>query len=122
HPALTSALIDQASKLLHVSNLFYTPEITAAAEALVTKLGPGRVYFCNSGTEANEAAIKAVRKHAWRAGSHDRNEVVALEGSFHGRTYGSLAATMQPAKWEGFGPMPGGFVPVPVNDVAALDK
>ena len=122
HPALTSALIDQAAKLLHVSNLFYTPEITAAADALVAKLGPGRVYFCNSGTEANEAAIKAARKFAWRNGERERTEIVAIEGSFHGRTYGSLAATMQPAKWEGFGPMPGGFVSVPLNDVTALES
>ena len=122
HPALTSALIDQSSKLLHVSNLFYTPEIVAAADALVAKLGPGRVYFCNSGTEANEAAIKAARKFAWRNGDHERSEIVAIEGSFHGRTYGSLAATIQPAKWEGFGPMPGGFLSVPLNDVGALEK
>jgi len=122
HPALTSALIDQSSKLLHVSNLFYTPEIVAAADALVGKLGPGRVYFCNSGTEANEAAIKAARKFAWRNGNHERSDIVAIEGSFHGRTYGSLAATIQPAKWEGFGPMPGGFVSVALNDVGALEK
>jgi len=123
HPALTAALIDQSTKLLHVSNLFYTPEIVAAADALVDRLGgSGRVYFCNSGTEANEAAIKAARKFAWRNGDTERNEIVALEGSFHGRTYGSLAATIQPAKWEGFGPMPGGFVPVPLNDTGALQK
>jgi predicted acetylornithine/succinylornithine family transaminase len=122
HPSLTSALIDQSAKLLHVSNLFYTPEIVAAADALVTKIAPGRVYFCNSGTEANEAAIKAARKFAWRNGEKERNEIVAIEGSFHGRTYGSLAATIQPAKWEGFGPMPGGFTSVPINDVGALQS
>jgi predicted acetylornithine/succinylornithine family transaminase len=122
HPALTKALIDQTAKLLHVSNLFYTEGIVGAADALVEKLGPGRVYFCNSGTEANEAAIKAVRKQAWRRGEHERNEIVALEGSFHGRTYGALAATMQPAKWEGFGPMPGGFGSVPLNDSGVLER
>jgi acetylornithine/N-succinyldiaminopimelate aminotransferase len=122
HPGLTSALIDQSSKLLHVSNLFYTPEIVAAADALVARIGPGRVYFCNSGTEANEAAIKAARKFAWRNGDKERNEIVAVEQSFHGRTYGSLAATIQPAKWEGFGPMPGGFKSVPINDVGALQS
>jgi len=121
HPALTSAIQEQAMRLLHVSNLFYTPEIVAAADLLTAKLGAGRVYFCNSGTEANEAAIKAVRKHAWRSGETQRNEIVALNGSFHGRTYGSLAATMQPAKWEGFDPMPRGFVAVEPNDVDALD-
>lgn len=121
HPALTEAIATQAGRLLHVSNLFYTPEIVAAAELLSSVLGGGRVYFCNSGTEANEAAIKAARKFAWRAGERQRNEIVAVDGSFHGRTYGSLAATMQPAKWEGFDPMPGGFVSVPLNDVEALD-
>ena len=98
HPGLTEALREQAAKLLHVSNLFYTPQIVEATDALVAKLGEGHVYFCNSGTEANEAAIKAVRKHAWREGEKQRNEIVAMEGSFHGRTLGSLAATMQPAK------------------------
>jgi acetylornithine/N-succinyldiaminopimelate aminotransferase len=121
HPAITSAIQEQATRLLHVSNLFYTPEIVAAADLLTSKLGAGRVYFCNSGTEANEAAIKAVRKHAWRDGQTQRNEIVAINGSFHGRTYGSLAATMQPAKWEGFDPMPQGFVGIDRNDVDALD-
>lgn len=121
HPALTKALQEQAARLLHVSNLFFTPQIVEAADALVAKLGAGRVYFCNSGTEANEAAIKAVRKHAWRRAETGRFEIVALEGSFHGRTLGSLAATMQEGKREGFGPLPGGFLSVPLNDVAALD-
>ena len=121
YPAVTAAIQEQAATLVHVSNLFYTPQIVEAADLLVSKIGPGRVYFCNSGTEANEAAIKAVRKHAWRNGEKDRNEIVAIEGSFHGRTYGSLAATMQPKKWEGFDPMPQGFVSVALNDVEALD-
>ena len=121
HPGLTQALRDQASKLLHVSNLFYTPQIVEAAEAITSRLGPGHVYFCHSGTEANEAAIKAARKQAWRNGDTERYEIVAVEGSFHGRTLGSLAATMQPAKREGFGPLPEGFVSVPLNDVAALE-
>lgn len=121
HPALTTAIQEQAAQLLHVSNLFYTPPIERAADALIDNLGPGRIYFCNSGTEANEAAIKAVRKQAWRAGERDRYEIVALDGSFHGRTLGALAATMQPAKQEGFGPLLEGFVSVPLNDVEALD-
>lgn len=122
HPALTEALRDQAAKLLHVSNLFYTPQIVEATDALVAKLGEGHVYWCNSGTEANEAAIKAVRKHAWRNDDTKRIEIVALEGSFHGRTLGSLAATMQPAKQEGYGPLLEGFVSVPRNDVTALES
>jgi predicted acetylornithine/succinylornithine family transaminase len=122
HPALTEAIAAQSRQLLHVSNLFYTPQILEAATAIVERLGPGRVYFCNSGTEANEAAIKAVRKHAWRRGEADRYEIVALEGSFHGRTMGALAATMQPPKRLGFGPLPQGFVSVPLNAVDALDR
>jgi acetylornithine/N-succinyldiaminopimelate aminotransferase len=121
HPALTRALQEQAGKLLHVSNLFYTPQIDEAATALIAKLGPGRVYFCNSGTEANEAAIKAARKQAWRRGERDRIEIVCLDGSFHGRTLGSLAATMQPAKQEGYGPLPPAFVSIPLNDVGTLE-
>ena len=122
HRALTAALQEQAAQLLHVSNLFYTPQILEAAEAIITRLGPGRVYFCNSGTEANEAAIKAVRKHAWRRGETERYEIVCVEGSFHGRTMGALAATMQPPKKLGFGPLPEGFVSVPLNAVDALEK
>ena len=121
HPALTEAIQKQAARLLHVSNLFYTPEIVEAAEAIVSKIAPGRVYFCNSGTEANEAAIKAARKLAWRAGQIDRIEIIAVDGSFHGRTMGSLAATMQAGKREGFGPLLEGFGSVPINDVAALE-
>jgi acetylornithine aminotransferase len=121
HPALTEALRDQAQRLLHVSNFFFTPQTIEAADAIVAKLGAGHVYFCNSGTEANEAAIKAVRKHAWRRGDTERYEIIALEGSFHGRTLGSLAATMQPSKQEGYGPLLEGFVSVPLNDTAALD-
>jgi acetylornithine/N-succinyldiaminopimelate aminotransferase len=121
HPALTEAIQKQAARLVHVSNLFYTPEIVEAAEAIVSKIAPGRVYFCNSGTEANEAAIKAARKLAWRAGEADRIEIVAIDGSFHGRTMGSLAATMQTGKREGFGPLLEGFLSVPINDVAALE-
>lgn len=121
HPAVTEALRAQAGKLLHVGNLFYTPQIVEAADALVARLGDGRIYFCNSGTEANEAAIKAVRKQAFRSGDKSRYEIVAIEGSFHGRTLGSLAATMQAAKQEGYGPLLEGFKAVPLNDVDALD-
>ncbi len=121
HPDLTRTLREQAERLLHVSNLFRTPQAERAGEAIVERLGPGMVYFANSGTEANEAAIKLVRKHAWRAGEPGRVEIVALEASFHGRTFGSLAATMQPKKWEGFQPLPGGFRGIPVGDLAALD-
>ena len=109
HPAVTEALHAQAARLLHVSNLFYTPQIVEAADALVAKLGAGRVYFCNSGTEANEAAIKAVRKHAWRNGENGPQRDRRDRGFVPRTDVGSLAATMQPAKRQGFGPMLEGF-------------
>lgn len=121
HPALVRTISEQAGTLLHTTNLFHHPWGTRAAEALVARVGPGGVYFCNSGTEANEAAIKLVRKRAWRAGETARTQIVAVEGSFHGRTLGSLSLTIQPAKWEGFQPLPGDVVPVPFDDVDALD-
>lgn len=122
HPAVTEAIRTQAGRLLHVSNLFYTPEGIEAAAALAERLGGGKVFFCNSGAEATEAAIKLVRKGAWRRGERGRTEIVAVDGSFHGRTLGALAATMQPAKWEGFEPLPPGFVSVPPDDLEALQR
>ncbi|MEX0875237.1 MAG: acetylornithine/succinylornithine family transaminase [Actinomycetota bacterium] len=121
HPALVRAISEQAAKVLHTTSLFHHGPGTAAAEAIVDRIGPGGVFFCNSGTEANEAAIKLVRKRAWRAGQPGRTEIVAIEGSFHGRTLGSLSITVQPAKWEGFAPLPAGVVTVPFDDVAALE-
>jgi acetylornithine aminotransferase len=121
HPALVAAISDQARRVLHTTNLFHHPQGLAAAEALVAKLGPGGMFFCNSGTEANEAAIKLVRKRAWRTGEPERTRIVALEGSFHGRTLGSLSITIQPPKWEGFGPLPGDVVTVAFDDPDALD-
>ncbi len=121
HPALVEAISQQAGRLLHTTNLFHHPQGIAAAEAVVGRIGPGGVYFCNSGTEANEAAIKLVRKRAWRAGETERREIVAVDGSFHGRTLGSLSITMQPPKWEGFAPLPGEVHSVPFDDVDALD-
>ena len=121
HPVLTEAIREQAGRLLHVSNFFYNHPNLMAAELVAKHLGGGKVFFCNSGAEANEAAIKLARKHAYRRGERERVEIVALEGSFHGRTLGALAATMQPEKWEGFAPLPAGFVSVPPNDTAALE-
>jgi acetylornithine/N-succinyldiaminopimelate aminotransferase len=120
HPALVSAIADQAGKLLHTTNLFHHPSGIAASQAVVGHIGPGGVYFCNSGTEANEAAIKLVRKRAWRADEKQRTKIVAVEGSFHGRTLGSLSITIQPAKWEGFAPLPGDVVTVAFDNVDAL--
>jgi predicted acetylornithine/succinylornithine family transaminase len=122
HPALVDAISEQAGRVLHTTNLFWTEPAIAAAEAIVSHLPGGRVFFCNSGTEANEAAIKFVRKHAWRNGETSRRQIVAVEGSFHGRTLGSLSLTIQPKKWEGFEPLPGSVVSVGFDDIDALDE
>jgi acetylornithine/N-succinyldiaminopimelate aminotransferase len=122
HPAVASALAAQASTLLHVSNLFGTevgPEVARTLDRLVGDGAPagGRVFFCNSGAEANECAIKLAR----RFGGRGRHVVVSAYGSFHGRTLATLHATGQPAKHEAFQPLPEGFRHVEWNDVSALE-
>ena len=122
HPAVASALAAQASTLLHVSNLFGTEVGPAVARTLDRLVGDGtpaggRVFFCNSGAEANECAIKLAR----RFGGRGRHVVVSAYGSFHGRTLATLHATGQPAKHEPFQPLPEGFRHVEWNDVAALE-
>lgn len=121
HPAIAEAVSAQARTLVHTSNLFGHEPAGALADELAARTGMDRVFFCNSGTEANEAAIKLARKHAWRRGERDRVTILTCSGSFHGRTYGALAATANPAYHEGFGPMPGGFAQTPFNDVEALE-
>lgn len=121
HPAITSAVAQQAGKLVHVSNLFGHEPAALLAKELAARSGLDRVFFCNSGTEANEAAIKLARKHAHRSGQPNRKTIVSCEGGFHGRTMGALAATANKAYHEGFDPLPGGFTTIPFNDVEALD-
>jgi predicted acetylornithine/succinylornithine family transaminase len=121
HPAVTEAISRQAAELVHVSNLFHVPVQSEAAALLAGAAGGGKVFFCNSGTEANEAAIKLARKFSADRGRKDAYEIVAVEGSFHGRTYGSLSATGQPKFHSGFEPMVPGFRSVPFGDLAALD-
>jgi acetylornithine/N-succinyldiaminopimelate aminotransferase len=117
HPAVAAALADQARTLLHVSNLFATepgPDVARTLDRLLG--GGGQLFFCNSGAEANEAAIKLARK--W--GGHGRYQVVSTYGSFHGRTLATLHATGQPTKWEAFQPLPEGFRHVAWADLDAL--
>ena len=118
HPAIVEAVARQAATLVQVSNLYYTLPQLELAEALVARSPFDRAFFTNSGTEANEAALKLARRHGGERGAH---EVVSLTGSFHGRTFGSLAATGQPKYQAPFAPLPPGFRHVPANDVSALD-
>jgi acetylornithine/N-succinyldiaminopimelate aminotransferase len=115
HPQLVEAVTAQARKLMHVGNLFYTEPQLRLAERLSRLSIGGKVFFCNSGAEANECAIKLARRH--RAGG----EIVVLEGAFHGRTMGSLSATPQREKQEPFEPLVPGFVVVPRDDASALE-
>lgn len=121
HPGVTRAIADQAGKLLHVSNLFHVPVQASLGEKLSAATTGGKVFFCNSGTEANEAAIKLVRKWSHERHGNGRHGIVVLEGSFHGRTYGGLSATAQPKFHQGFEPMLPGFTTIPFGDLAALD-
>ncbi|HEV3155592.1 MAG TPA: acetylornithine/succinylornithine family transaminase [Candidatus Baltobacteraceae bacterium] len=120
HEAIAHAVAEQARTLVHCSNLFgFEPSETLARE-LCARSGFDRVFFCNSGTEANEAAIKLARKFAYRRGERDRATILSCSGGFHGRTLGSLAATPNETYQEGFGPMPAEFGVTPFNDVPAL--
>ena len=120
HPRVTEAIAHQASQIMHTGNYFYiAPQVKLAAR-LHEISGGKRAFFCNSGTEANEAAIKLARKHQKTLGQPERFEIITTLNSFHGRTYGSLAATGQPKFHEGFAPMPQGFVHVPLGDEEAL--
>lgn len=120
HPALTKVIAEQAEKLIHVSNLFYQEEQVVLAEKLLDTCHSDRVFFCNSGAEANEAAVKLARRYMQTVRKNDAYEVITLEGSFHGRTLGMIAATGQDKLKEGFAPIPEGFVTVPWNDLDAL--
>ena len=116
HPRVVEAIREQAERLLHASNLYLTEPAARLAERLAAASAPdARVFFGNSGAEANEAAIKLARKR--RRGG----EIVVLEGAFHGRTMGALSATPQETKQEPFAPLVPGFVAVPRDDPAALD-
>jgi acetylornithine/N-succinyldiaminopimelate aminotransferase len=120
NPAVTEAVRRQAGELVHTSNLFYTEPMVRLAERLSAGSGlDGRVFFANSGTEANECAIKIARKHAHGRGI-EAPEIVSFESDFHGRTYGSLSATPKLAADPALGPMLSGFVSVPFDDPDAL--
>ena len=120
HPAIADAIASQARTLVHTSNLYYHEPSGELAKELCRRSGFAAAFFCNSGTEANEAAIKLARKLAYRADQETRTKILSCTGSFHGRTYGALAATSNEGYKIGFGDMPAGFEMIPFNDVAAL--
>ncbi len=121
HPKLTPALQDQIGKMIHSCNYYHVPNQEALAAKLVELSGMTNVFFCNSGLEANEAALKLARKFGHGKGI-EKPEIVVYEKSFHGRSIATLAATGNEKIKEGFGPLPEGFVRVPVNDIEALKK
>ena len=121
HPAVAKAVAAQAETLVHVSNLYYTAPQVEVARRLVQHSFADRVFFCNSGAEANEAAIKLVRKYCKDNGQADRHRIVAMEKSFHGRTMATLSATGQEKIRKGFDPVLPGFDFVPFDDVEALN-
>ncbi|MGB8718682.1 MAG: aspartate aminotransferase family protein [Desulfobacterales bacterium] len=122
HPAVAEAICRQAKRLLHVSNLYYTVPQTELAAWLTAHSFADRVFFCNSGAEANEAALKLVRKYFNDRGETGRRRVVAMERSFHGRTFATLSATGQAKVRQGFEPVLAGFEFVPFNDIEALAR
>lgn len=119
HPEITRALVEQSGKLIHVSNLYYTEPQGRLAEALVNLVAPGKVFFCNSGAEANEGLFKVARKFGHDEG---RYEIITAHNSFHGRTLAGIAATGQEKVKKGFEPAVPGFRHVPFNDLDAVQS
>ncbi|HSP25315.1 MAG TPA: aspartate aminotransferase family protein, partial [Saliniramus sp.] len=120
HPHLVKALTEQAEKLWHVSNLFQIPEGERLAQRLVDATFADRVFFSNSGAEANEGAIKMARRYHWAKGNPERFRILTFEGAFHGRTIATIAAGGQKKYLEGFGPKAEGFDQVPFGDHEAM--
>ena len=120
HPAVSSAITAQAGELLHTSNLYGIDKQEALAAALVSLSGMDLVFFCNSGAEANEAAIKIARAHAHSRGI-DKPQIIVADHSFHGRTLATLSATGSAKVHAGFEPLVEGFVRVPYNDIPAVE-
>lgn len=120
HPKVVRAIQEQAGKLLHCSNFYHIPQQIELAELLCQNSFGDRVFFCNSGAEANEAAIKLARKYSFENHSKERNEVITATASFHGRTLAGISATGQDKVKEGFAPMLPGFKHVPFGDFEAM--
>jgi acetylornithine/N-succinyldiaminopimelate aminotransferase len=122
HPKVADAIAAQAHKAIHVSNLFRVPEQEKLAERLCAASFADFVFFCNSGAEAMEGAIKTARKFQAVNGAPERYRIITFEGAFHGRTLATLAAGGQKKYLEGFGPVVEGFDQVPFGDLDAVKK
>ncbi|HOQ10324.1 MAG TPA: acetylornithine transaminase [Syntrophomonadaceae bacterium] len=120
--AVLTVLKNQAQTLWHVSNLYWIPPQVELAEKLTASSGLDKAFFCNSGAEANEAAIKLARKYFYRKKQANKTEIIAFEHSFHGRTMGALTATGQTKYHEGFGPLVPGFKYVEYNNLPAVEQ
>jgi acetylornithine/N-succinyldiaminopimelate aminotransferase len=118
HPKVVEAIRKQAGELLHIDNTFYSEPQGRLAQLLSERAFGGKCFFCNSGAEANEAALKLARLHT----PQEKYKFITAEGSFHGRTFATLTATAQPKHHEGLLPLLPGFVHVPFNDIAALES
>ncbi len=118
HPKVVAAIKEQAEKLLHIDNTFYSEPQGVLAKMLSERGFGGKCFFCNSGAEANEAALKLARLHT----ASEKYKFITAEGSFHGRTFATVTATAQPKYHEGFLPLIPGFSYVPFNDIEALEK
>ena len=122
HPKVVGTLREQAATLLHVSNIFHIPQQAQLAQLLCEHSFADRVFFGNSGAEANETAIKLARKWAKEHGASDRGDIISMRGGFHGRTLATVTATTQEKYHHGFEPLPGGFKYVAYNDLRALER
>ena len=122
HPKVVGTLREQAATLVHVSNYFHIPQQAQLAQLLCEHSFADRVFFSNSGAEANETAIKLARKWAKEHGSSDRGDIISMRGGFHGRTLATVTATAQEKYHHGFEPLPGGFKYVNFNDLKALER
>jgi acetylornithine/N-succinyldiaminopimelate aminotransferase len=122
HPKVVGTIREQAATLLHVSNYFHIPQQTHLAKLLCEHSFADRVFFSNSGAEANETAIKLARKWAKEHGSSDRGDIISMRGGFHGRTLATVTATAQEKYHHGFEPLPAGFKYVAYNDLRALER
>ena len=120
NPEVARAVADQARTLVHTSNLYYTLPMIELSERLIQACFADRVFYCNSGAEANEGAIKLARKYFKDQGRPERFKIITMQGSFHGRTLATLTATGQDKIKEGFAPLPEGFAYAPFNDIQAL--